>query len=117
MTLLAKYRPPVRMVQYRDLQVSGQQFTVGQENPLTGCSEMTKTRLTAVVWEEDGVFVSKCPEIEVSSVGDTVEEAISNLVEAIESWLSNARELGIIEDYLPVIAGPEKSMQFIEVDV
>jgi len=78
---------------------------------------MTKTRLTAVVWEEDGVFVSKCPEIEVSSAGDTVEAAISNLVEAIELWFINARKLGIIEDYLPVITATEKSMQFIEVDV
>ncbi len=78
---------------------------------------MTKARLTAIIWEEDGVFVSKCPEIEVSSAGDTPEEAISNLIEAIELWLSNARQLGIIDDYLPVITASEKSTQFIEVDV
>lgn len=78
---------------------------------------MTKTRLTAIIWEEDGVFVSKCPEIEVSSAGDTPEEAISNLIEAIELWFSNARQLGIIDDYLPVITASEKSTQFIEVDV
>jgi predicted RNase H-like HicB family nuclease len=78
---------------------------------------MTKTRLTAIIWDEDCVFVSKCPEIEVSSAGDTLEEAISNLIEAVELWLSNARELGIIDDYLPVITASEKSTQFIEVDV
>lgn len=78
---------------------------------------MTKVRVTATIWEEDGVFVSKCPEIDVASVGDTFDEALSNLTEAIELWIDNARELGIIDDYLPIMTTSEKSTRIIEINV
>ncbi|MFQ5832436.1 MAG: type II toxin-antitoxin system HicB family antitoxin [Candidatus Thorarchaeota archaeon] len=78
---------------------------------------MMKVRFTAVIWEEDGTYVSKSPEIDVASAGDTFEEALSNLTEAIELWLVNARELGIIDDYLPIITTPEKSTRTIEINV
>ena len=78
---------------------------------------MTKVRITATIWEENGVFVSKCPEIDVASAGDTFEEALANLTEAIELWLVNARELGIIDDYLPMMTTSKKSTQIIEINV
>ena len=78
---------------------------------------MTKVKFTAIVWEEDGTYVSKCPEIDVSSAGDTFEEALSNLKEAIELWLDNARALGIMDDYLPVMTTSEKSTRTIEINV
>ncbi len=78
---------------------------------------MTKVRITATIWEEDGVFVSKCPEIDVASAGDTIEEALSNLTEAIELWLVNARELGIIDDYLHMMTTSKKSRRIIEINV
>ena len=59
---------------------------------------MRKFSLTATIWDEEGVYVSKCPELGVASCGDTPEEALSNLQEAVELYLDNARELGIIED-------------------
>ena len=59
---------------------------------------MRKFSLTATIWDEEGVYVSKCPELGVASCGDTPEEALSNLKEAVELYLDNARELGIIED-------------------
>lgn len=59
---------------------------------------MNTYKLTAVIWEEEGVYVSKCPEVEVASAGDTPEEALSNLQEAIELWIVNAKELGLIDD-------------------
>ncbi|NWF95646.1 MAG: type II toxin-antitoxin system HicB family antitoxin [Candidatus Thorarchaeota archaeon] len=78
---------------------------------------MKKVRFTAIVWEEDGTYVSKCPEIDVSSAGDTLDEALSNLTEAIELWLVNARELGIMEDYESILFASEKSTQTIEINV
>lgn len=54
---------------------------------------MKKFNLTATIWEE-GVYVSKCPELDVASCGDTPEEALSNLKEAVELYLDNAEELG-----------------------
>ncbi len=78
---------------------------------------MTRAQLTVIVWEEDDVFVSKCPEIEVSSAGNSVEESIENLREAIELWLENARNLGIIDDYLPMMTSDRKSTRIIEINV
>ncbi len=78
---------------------------------------MTQVQLTVVVWNEDGVFVSKCPEIEVSSVGDSKEKAVENLKEAIELWLENARTLGIIDDYLPIMTADGKSTSIISINV
>ncbi len=78
---------------------------------------MMKVKFTAVVWEEDGTYVSKCPEIDVSSAGDTADEALANLKEAIELWLVNARELGVIDEYLPMMTASEKSTRTIEINV
>ncbi len=55
-------------------------------------------RLTGVCWHEGEAVVSKCPELGVASCGDSVEEAIANLREAVELYLENARELGLLED-------------------
>lgn len=57
---------------------------------------MKRFSLTATVWEEEGVYVSKCPELGVASCGDTPEEALSNLKEAAELYLDNAKELGLL---------------------
>ena len=37
---------------------------------------------TAVIHEEDGIFVAECPEVGSVSQGTSVEEALSNLREA-----------------------------------
>ena len=53
---------------------------------------------TGIIWKEGGGYVSKCSELGVASCGDSFEEAIDNLREAVELYLENAKELGIIED-------------------
>ena len=40
--------------------------------------------LTAVIHKEDDIFVSLCPELDIASQGGTIEEAKTNLKEAIE---------------------------------
>lgn len=78
---------------------------------------MTRTRLTAVIWEEEGVFVSKCPELEVASAGDTPQEALVNLEEAIDLWLANAKELGILSDFSLSLTSSLKFTSTIEMDI
>ena len=39
-----------------------------------------------VVWREEKYFVSKCLNVEVSSFGETAEDAIKNLKEAVELY-------------------------------
>jgi predicted RNase H-like HicB family nuclease len=53
---------------------------------------------TAVVWRETEGYVSKCPELGVASCGDSFEEAVSNLREAVELYLQNAMELDLLDE-------------------
>ena len=69
-------------------------------------------RLTGVCWHEGEAVVSKCPELGVASCGDSVEEAMTNLREAVELYLENARDLGLLEDLPPVGAEVRFTTQF-----
>ena len=40
-------------------------------------------RLTAIIEREDDGFVALCPELDIASQGDSIEEARANLVEAL----------------------------------
>lgn len=62
----------------------------------------------AVVWKEGDKYVSKSPEIGVASCGDTFEEAIDNLKEAVALYMENAKELGLMEDIQESLSTREK---------
>ena len=47
-------------------------------------------RFTAMIYREDGGYVALCPELDVASQGDSVEDASSNLREAVELFLECA---------------------------
>jgi len=51
---------------------------------------------------------TKCPELDVASCGDTLEEAIDNLKEAVELYIENARELKLTEDIEESLTVKEK---------
>jgi predicted RNase H-like HicB family nuclease len=55
-------------------------------------------RLTRVCWHEGEAVVSKCPALGVASCGGSVEEAMTNPRGAVELYLDNAQELGLLED-------------------
>ena len=76
-----------------------------------------KLNVTAVIWQEDDVYVSKCPELEVASAGDTPEEAIENLKEAVELYIENAKALGILNDFSASLYSPNKFTSTIGVAV
>jgi predicted RNase H-like HicB family nuclease len=44
-------------------------------------------RLTAVIEKEEHGYAALCPEVDVASQGETIEEARSNLVEALGLFL------------------------------
>jgi len=46
--------------------------------------------MTAVIEREDDGFVALCPELDISSQGDTVDEARNNLREALELFFECA---------------------------
>jgi len=51
----------------------------------------------AEVFEEDGQFVALCPELNVSSYGDNVEEARKSLREAMDLFLEECETMGTLE--------------------
>ena len=53
--------------------------------------------LTGTVEPEDHLFVSYCPELGVASCGETAEEALDNLGEAITVHLEALEEIGELE--------------------
>ena len=53
--------------------------------------------LTAVIRREGGGYFALCPELDVASQGDTIEEVKANLKEAVELFLECASEEEIDE--------------------
>ncbi len=47
-------------------------------------------QLTAVIEREDDGYVATCPELDVVSQGDTIEQARMNLLEAVEGFFEVA---------------------------
>ncbi|MBM4294391.1 MAG: type II toxin-antitoxin system HicB family antitoxin [Deltaproteobacteria bacterium] len=47
-------------------------------------------QLTAIIEREGDGFVALCPELDIASQGDTVEEARDNLREALEGFFESA---------------------------
>jgi predicted RNase H-like HicB family nuclease len=56
-----------------------------------------KLRLTEEIWKEGNMFVSYCPELDVSSCGENVEQAKRNLTEAIRILIEETRKMGTFE--------------------
>lgn len=55
---------------------------------------------TAQIWEEGKMYVSYCPELDVSSCGKTPEEAKKNLLEAVEGFLEETKKMGTLKEIL-----------------
>ena len=50
----------------------------------------SKQQLTAIIEREDHQYVALCPELDIASQGDSVEQARQNLQEAVELFLETA---------------------------
>jgi len=51
-----------------------------------------KRQLAAIIEREGAGYVSLCPELDIASQGDTIEEARENLQEAVEQFFETASE-------------------------
>ena len=47
---------------------------------------MKTQTFTASIWREDDWFIAQCLEVDVASQGESEEEALENLVEALELY-------------------------------
>jgi len=55
---------------------------------------------TTELFEEDGQIVALCPELNVSSFGDTIEEALRSLQEAMTLFLEECQRMGTLDTVL-----------------
>lgn len=52
---------------------------------------------TSQLFEEDGQYVALCPELNVSSYGETPEKALTALQEVVTLFLEECQALGTLE--------------------
>jgi len=64
---------------------------------------MKSLQLTAVLESEADGYVALCPELDVASQGDTVEQATANLKEAVELFLETAPQEEVTRRYHPQV--------------
>ena len=63
---------------------------------------MKETVLKSIVWQEGNNFVAQCLVVDVSSFGDTRQEALQNLDEALALYFEDTPV-----HELPVVVNPE----------
>ena len=59
-----------------------------------------KLRLTEEIWKEGNMYVSYCPELDISSCGEDVEQAKKNLLEAIIINIEETKRTGTFDQFL-----------------
>lgn len=64
---------------------------------LMGDQAKTHQQFTALIEREGDGYVSLCPELDIASQGDTVEEARNNLAEAVELFFETADDSEVRE--------------------
>jgi predicted RNase H-like HicB family nuclease len=70
-------------------------------------ADPTVAHLTAAVVRDGEWFVARCLEVEVASQGESVEEALANLTEALELYFEDE----------PLVDGPQPIVAPIEVRI
>ena len=70
-----------------------------------------KLKLTEELWKEGNMYVSYCPELDIASCGETVDQAKKNLKEVILINLEEAQKVGTLDELLQEAAGPANAAQ------
>jgi hypothetical protein len=59
-----------------------------------------KMRLTEEIWKEGNMYVSYCPELDIASCGEDVEQAKKNLLETISINIEETKRMGTFGQFL-----------------
>ena len=62
-------------------------------------------RLTAIIEREDDGFIALCPELDIASQGSSVEEARTNLIEALTSEAARRLHIEVFVTQVEVPVG------------
>ena len=63
------------------------------QNPSDNTKNITMKNLKYIIYREGDYYVSQCLNIEVASFGTSIDEALSNLKEAVELYLEDDKSL------------------------
>ena len=61
---------------------------------------MISIEYDTLIFKEDKAFVAYCPELDISSCGDSVENAKEMLNKAVKLFLEEAEKMGTLKDIL-----------------
>jgi predicted RNase H-like HicB family nuclease len=61
---------------------------------------MQRLNIKVEVFKEDDLYVALCPSLNVSSYGESVEEAKKSLIEAVEAFVEECMDMDTLEDVL-----------------
>lgn len=61
---------------------------------------MTTISYRAEIFREGDLYVARCPDLDVSSFGDTVDKARDSLQEAVEAFLEGCEIHGALDEVL-----------------
>ena len=59
-----------------------------------------KIRMTEEIWKEGNMYVSYCPEMDVASCGEDVNQAKKNLIETILINIEETKKKGTFEQFI-----------------
>ena len=59
---------------------------------------MRRLKLSAIISKEDGEYVALCPELDIASQGNSIEDALDNLKEAVELYLEDEKDVKVPEE-------------------
>ena len=86
-----------------------------------------KMRLTEEIWKEGNMYVSYCPEIDISSCGGDVIQAKKNLIEAILINIEETKNMGTFEQFIEecgleetntdILSSPRELVGFTPIEV
>lgn len=54
--------------------------------------------MSAIINKEDGEYVALCPELDVASQGNSIEDALANLKEAVELYLEEEKDVKLSKE-------------------
>ncbi len=57
-------------------------------------------QLNASIWKEGDIYIAHNPQLDVSSCGDTPEEAQQHLREAVMAFIEETRSMGTLQQIL-----------------
>jgi len=71
-----------------------------------------KIRLTEEIWKEGNMYVSYCPELDIASCGENIQQAKKNLQETIIINIEETKKMGTLEKFFE-----ECGLELIEDDI